>query len=178
MPYANCTDCNVTVNVTNVDVAPSCERCGAPMSWLVPPQQQAASLDDAPTLVRDTPSRSSRSNSNPLAPIDQHPIAPILSAPSQEEGPNSRPTIPLDTSDDGHVGGLLGERVTGGSGILPRETPSRMSIPSLSPPKKESVLPPTRPKSAPSNRAPTPLMILVLIVVAALTGVVLALLSP
>lgn len=66
----------------------------------------------------------------------------------------------------------------GVSGILPRETPSRMSIPALNPPKKERELPATKPTESPNTGGPTPLMILVLVLVAAMTGVILALLTP
>ena len=178
VPYAICKDCNVTVNVSGLDAPPKCARCGAATSWLVPPSDPAAALDDAPTLVRDPRSTPQKLDSQNTANLGRHPDAPSLSKPLPDDGPISRPTMPLNSSDDVLAESSVDRHTGNGLGILPRQTPNRMSIPSLSPPKQERDLPATTPTNTPESSGPTPRMVMILVFVAALTGIVLALLSP
>ena len=177
MPYAICKACNVTVNVGDIDTPPNCVRCHEPTTWLVAPISQGASIDDIQTAASGTDggvagSHKARDDLE-IGKISQN---DIIAAPPFEDGPISRPTVPMDSGDN--PAELVGRQTGGGGAIFPRQTPNRMSIPSLTPPKKEPELPLTRPTDTPRLKGPTPTMVLILVVVAALTGIVLALLSP
>ena len=182
LSYAICKTCNVTVHVAQTDTdTPSCPRCHGQTSWLITPVADGASIDEEPTIAESRPSGSSTVEPDTVAsePATGPASQPRLGGLPSDGGPISRPTMPLNRGSDSQEASALMERVTGGgSGLFPRETPSRMDIPELSAPKKERALSPTRPTDPPLSRGPTPMMISILIIVAALTGIVLALLSP
>ena len=181
MAYVVCTACNITTHTADgASETPACIRCTGPMEWLVPPQTTVSEVSDDSTLVNEpssiahaSASRGNNSGSSVGAALTQE-----VSGSVEDGGPISRPTLPVDRSSDSPPGsGLDGPNRFSEPGLLPRQTPTHLDIPDLSPPKKEPILPPTKPAEPRAAVGPTPVMIGVLVVVAAVTGVVLALLS-
>lgn len=184
MPFANCAACNITINRPAIGAeSPTCDRCGAAMAWLTPPDERQSSPPQAGSHNRRVEVASNTVKLNEADSASRS----LGMGEGRASAPRDVGTRPLDSQSDARLA-VQGNGRQSQSPVPPND-PDSTSIflrepprPSRPDPRRRSSQPvqkraqpsaapsPRRAPPAPSQTGLTQIQIVLAVVLAAIIG--------